>query len=32
MDLQMESYVDDEVVIEYTLANPIPFRDVVEYI
>ena len=29
-DLQVESYVDEEVLIEYTLANPIPFKDVVE--
>ena len=28
-DLQVESY-EDEVLIEYTLANPIPFKDVVE--
>ena len=24
-DLQVESYEDEEVLIEYTLANPIPF-------
>ena len=29
-DLQLESYEDEEVLIEYTLANPIPFKDVVE--
>ena len=29
-DLQVESYEDEEVLIEYTLANPIPFNDVVE--
>ena len=29
-DLQVESYEDEEVLIEYTLANPIPFQDVVE--
>ena len=29
-DLQVESYDDEEVLIEYTLANPIPFKDVVE--
>ena len=29
-DLQVESYEDEEVLIEYTLANPIPFEDVVE--
>ena len=29
-DLQVESYEDEEVLIEYTLANPIPFKDVVE--
>ena len=29
-DLQVESYVDEEVLIEYTLANPIPLKDVVE--
>ena len=28
-NLQMESY-EDEVMIEYTLANPIPLKDVVE--
>ena len=28
--LQVESYEDEEVLIEYTLANPIPFKDVVE--
>ena len=31
-DLQVESYEDEEVLIEYTLANPIPFKDVVEYV
>ena len=29
-DLQVESYEDEEVLIEYTLANPKPFKDVVE--
>ena len=29
-DLQVESYDDEEVLIEYILANPIPFKDVVE--
>ena len=29
-DLQVESYEDEEVLIEYTLTNPIPFKDVVE--
>ena len=29
-DLQVESYDDEEVLIDYTLANPIPFKDVVE--
>ena len=29
-DLQVETYEDDVVLIEYTLANPIPFKDVVE--
>ena len=29
-DLQVESCEDEEVLIEYTLANPIPFKDVVE--
>ena len=29
-DLQVESYEDEEVLIEYTIANPIPFKDVVE--
>ena len=29
-DLQVESYEDGEVLVEYTLANPIPFKDVVE--
>ena len=29
-DLQVESYEDEAVLIEYTLANPIPFKDVVE--
>ena len=27
--LQVESYEDEEVLIEYTLANPIPFKDVI---
>ena len=31
-DLHVESYEDEEVLIEYTLANPIPFKDVVECI
>ena len=29
-DLQVESCEDEDVLIEYTFANPIPFRDVVE--
>ena len=29
-DLQVESYEDEEVLIEYTLANPISFKDLVE--
>ena len=29
-DLQVESYDDEEVLIKYTLANPISFKDVVE--
>ena len=29
-DSQVESYEDEEVLIEYTLANPLPFKDVVE--
>ena len=29
-ELQVESYEDEEVLIEYTLANPISFKDVVE--
>ena len=29
-DLQVESYEDEEILIEYTLPNPIPFKDVVE--
>ena len=29
-DLQVESYEDEEVLIECTLANPISFKDVVE--
>ena len=29
-DLQVESYEDKEVLIEYTLANPIPFKDAVD--
>ena len=29
-DLQVESYEDEKVLIQYTLANPIPFKDVVE--
>ena len=29
-DFQVESYEDEAVLIEYTLANPIPFKDVVE--
>ena len=28
--MQVESYEDEEVLIEYTLANPTPFKDVVE--
>ena len=28
--LQEESYEDEEVLIEYTLLNPIPFKDVME--
>ena len=28
-DLQVESYEDEEVLIENTLANPIPFKDIV---
>ena len=31
-DLQVESYEDEEVFIENTPANPIPFKDVVECI
>ena len=30
-DLQVESYEDEDILIEYTLKNPIPFKDVVEY-
>ena len=29
-DLQVEWYEDEDVLIKYTLANPIPFKDVVE--
>ena len=29
-DVEVESYGDEEVVIEYTLANPMPFKDLVE--
>ena len=29
-DLQVESYEDEELLIEYTLANPKPFKGVVE--
>ena len=29
-DLQEDSYEDEEVLIEYTLANPIPFKDTVK--
>ena len=29
-DLQVESYEDEEVLIEYTLPNPILFKDIVE--
>ena len=29
-DLQVESYEDEEVLIKYTLGNPIPFKDVME--
>ena len=29
-DLQVESYEDEEVLIEYTLANLMPFKDVVD--
>ena len=29
-DLQVESYEDEKVLIEYTLANAISFQDVVE--
>ena len=28
-DLQAESYEDEDILIENTLANPIPFKDVV---
>ena len=28
--LQVESYEDKEVLIDYTFANPIPFQDAVE--
>ena len=28
--IHVESYEDEEVLIEYTLANPIPFKDVVD--
>ena len=28
--MQVESFEDEAVLIEYTLANPIPFKDVVE--
>ena len=31
-DLQVESYEDEEVLIEYTLPNPIPFKDVAKCI
>ena len=31
-DLQVESYEDEEVLIKYTLANPIPFKDVVKLV
>ena len=31
-DLQVESYEDEDVLIEYTLANPIPFKDIVDCI
>ena len=30
IDLQVEPFEDEEVLIEYTLANPIPFKDVME--
>ena len=29
-DLQVESYKDEEVLIKYTHANPIPLKDIVE--
>ena len=29
-DLQVESYEDEGVVIEHTLPNPMPFKEVVE--
>ena len=29
-DLHIESYEDVEVLIEYTLASPMPFKDAVE--
>ena len=29
-DLQVESYEDEDILIEYTLENPIPFKDVVK--
>ena len=29
-DTQVESYEDEEVLTEYTFANPIPFKDVVQ--
>ena len=31
-DLQVESYEYEEVLIEYTIANPIPFKSVVEFV
>ena len=31
-DLQVESYEVEEVQIEYTLANPMPFKAVVDYV
>ena len=29
-ELQVESYEDEEVLIEYTPANPVPFKNVVK--
>ena len=31
-DLQVESHDDEEILIEYTLESPMPFKDIVDYV